>query len=72
MALIDLVEYFNDRFEHEHKANYRPLTLEHNLVSGLFGQLKVSSSFSPLRHIANATTVSGHSVKIKVSANESP
>ena len=72
MALIDLVEYFNDRFEREHKANYRPLILEDNRVSGLFGQLKVSSSFSPLRHITNVNNVSGHSVKIKVSANESP
>lgn len=72
MALIDLVEYFNDRFEREHKANYRPLIVENNRVSGIFGQLKVSSLFSPLRQIANAKTVSGHSVKIKVSANESP
>ncbi len=75
MALIDLVEYFNDRFEHEHKANYRPLILENNLVSGIFGQLntfQVSSTFSPLRHIANVSNISGHSVKIKVSANESP
>jgi EAL domain-containing protein (putative c-di-GMP-specific phosphodiesterase class I) len=72
MALIDLVEYFNNRFEHEHKANYRPLILENNLVSGLFGELKISSTFSPLRHITNVSNVSGHSVKIKVSANESP
>ncbi len=72
MVLIDLVEYFNDRFEREHKANYRPLVLENNLVSGFFGQLKISSIFSPLRHIANVSNVSGHNVKIKVSANESP
>jgi EAL domain-containing protein (putative c-di-GMP-specific phosphodiesterase class I) len=72
MALIDLIEYFNDRFEREHKANYRPLILENNLVSGLFGQLKISSIFSPLRESANVKNVSGHSVKIKVSATESP
>ncbi len=72
MALIDLIEYFNDRFEREHQAHYRPLVLENNLVSGFFGQLKISSVFSPLRHIANIESVSGHSVKIKVSANESP
>jgi hypothetical protein len=72
MALIDLVEYFNNRFEHEHKANYRPLILENNLVSGIFGELKISSIFSPLRQISNVTNVSGHAVKIKVSANESP
>lgn len=72
MALIDLVEYFNDRFEREHKANYRPLVLENDNVSGIFGQLKISSIFSPLRHNKNFVNVSGHSVKIKVSANESP
>lgn len=71
MALIDLVEYFNDRFEREHKANYRPLVLENDSVSGIFGQLKISSIFSPLRHNKNVINVSGHSVKIKVSANES-
>jgi hypothetical protein len=72
MALIDLVEYFNDRFEREHQAHYRPLILENNFVTGLFGQLRISSIFSPLRQISNVTNVSGHAVKIKVSANESP
>lgn len=72
MALIDLVEYFNDRFEREHQAHYRPLILENNFVTGLFRQLRISSIFSPLRQISNVTNVSGHAVKIKVSANESP
>lgn len=72
MALIDLVEYFNDRFEREHQAHYRPLILENNFVTGLFGQLRISSIFSPLRQISNVTNVSGYAVKIKVSANESP
>lgn len=70
MALHDLVEYFNDRFERENKINYRPLVLENENVSGIFGQLKISSIFSPLRHNKNVINVSGHSVKIKVSANE--
>lgn len=71
MALNDLVEYFNDRFEREHQAHYRPLSVENNQVTGVFGQLNISSIFSPLRQISNITNVSGHSVKIKVSANES-
>jgi hypothetical protein len=72
MALVDLVEYFNDRFEREHQAHYRPLSIENNQVTGVFGQLSISSVFSPLRQISNITNVSGHAVKIKVSANESP
>jgi EAL domain-containing protein (putative c-di-GMP-specific phosphodiesterase class I) len=72
MALIDLAEYFNDRFEREHSVNYRPLIIENDRVSGLFGQLKISSIFSPLRQVQKPTAVNGHAVKIKVSAVESP
>ncbi len=68
MALNDLVEHFNDRFEREHHANYRPLIIENNLVSGIFGSLCISSSFSPLRQTANPTIITGHAVKIKVAA----
>ena len=72
MALVDLVEYFNDRFEREHQAHYRPLSLENNRVTGVFGQLNISSVFSPLRQTENIRNISGHAVKIKVCANESP
>ena len=72
MALVDLVEYFNDRFEREHQAHYRPLSIENNQVIGVFGQLSISSVFSPLREISNVINVSGHAVKIKVSAQDSP
>jgi len=72
MALIDLVEYFNNRFESEHKANYRPLIIENNQVSGLFGQLRIGSIFSPLRQTFNPNFVTGHAVKIKVTANKAP
>ncbi|MGB4497364.1 MAG: hypothetical protein WBI40_01580 [Methylococcaceae bacterium] len=71
MALIDLVEYFNDRFEREHKANYRPLIIENNRVNGLFGQLRIGSRFSALRQTQNPSAVQAHAVKIKVSACES-
>jgi hypothetical protein len=72
MALADLVEYFNNRFEQEHRANYRPLVIENNQVIGLFGQLSIGSVFSSFRDSANPKMVNGHAVKIKVSANESP
>ncbi len=71
MALLDLVEYFNNRFEREHHANYRPLVIENNQVMGFFGQLRIGSTFSPLRQIANPATITGYAVKIKVSACES-
>ena len=58
MALNDLVEYLNDRFEREHQAHYRPLSVENNQVTGVFGQLNISSIFSPLRQISNITNVS--------------
>ena len=70
MALFDLVEYFNDRFEREHRAKYRPLVIENNRVYGVFGQLRIHSIFSPLRETVNPKKVSGHAVKIKVSAYE--
>ncbi len=71
MALLDLVEYFNDRFEQEHKANYRPLIIENNRVSGIFGQLRISSRFSALRQTHNPSAIQAHAVKINVSACES-
>jgi hypothetical protein len=72
MALNDLVEYFNNRFEREHQANYRPLIVENNGVIGLFGQLRIGSHFSPLRQTIHPENVNGYAVKIKISADESP
>lgn len=71
MALIDLVEYFNNRFEREHNANYRPLVIENNQVMGFFGQVRIGSVFSSLRQSTTPTSIAGHAVKIKVSACES-
>lgn len=70
MALIDLVEYFNNSFESKHHAKYRPLVVENNRVYGVFGQLRIHSVFSPLRETVNPKNVSGHAVKIKVAAYE--
>ena len=71
MALHDLVDYFNNRFEHEHHANYRPLTVENDRVHGFFGQLRISSIFSPIREKNRLETITGQAVKIKVDAVES-
>ncbi|MEI7795963.1 MAG: hypothetical protein WCI06_04920 [Methylococcaceae bacterium] len=71
MALVDLVEYFNNRFEREHHAKYRPLVVENDRVYGVFGQLRIHSVFSPLRETVNPKNVSGHAVTIKVAAYES-
>ncbi len=70
MALNDLVKYFNDRFEREHHAKYRPLVLENGRVYGIFGQVRIQSVFSPLRENINPARVNGHAVKIKVAAQE--
>jgi len=45
MPLQDLVEYFNDRFELEHRSTYRPFILENGEVSGLFGPIRIDSIF---------------------------
>ena len=70
MPLNDLAKYFNDRFEREHHAKYRPLVVENNQVYGVFGQLHIHSVFSPLRETVDPKNVSGHAVKIKIAASE--
>ena len=70
MPLNDLAEYFNNRFEREHHAKYRPLVVENNRVYGVFGLLHIHSVFSPLRETVDPKNVSGYAVKIKVAASE--
>ena len=70
MPLANLVEYFNNRFEQEHQADYRPLFLEEHRVCGFFDQLMISSQFSPLRQTTNPGNIFGHSVKIKVAPEQ--
>jgi hypothetical protein len=72
MPLHDLVEYFNDRFGQEHRSSYRPFILKDNQVSGLFGPIRIESSFSPIRQTFNPTAIIGHTAKIEVSTHTTP
>lgn len=72
MSLQSLVDYFNDRFEQEHRSHFRrPFILENGLVSGLFGPIRIgpiriSSVFAPMREISGK--VVGHVSACAVSA----
>ncbi|WP_333873984.1 hypothetical protein [Methylobacter sp.] len=72
MPLQDLVEYFNDRFELEHRSTYRPFILENGEVSGLFGPIRIDSIFSPLRQTLKPTTIVGHTAQITVATHKTP
>lgn len=64
--LQQLIDYFNDRFEHEHHSNFRPFILEGGLVSGIFGPIRVSSFFLPVRRVDNNEALTGHIAQISV------
>jgi len=67
MPLQNLVEYFNDRFGQEHRSSFRPFLLEENTISALFGQIKISSVFSPIRQALRPAEIVGHAAKLNVS-----
>ncbi len=66
VPLQQLVDYFNDRFEHEHHSNFRPFILEKGLVSGIFGPIQVSSTFLPVRQADNSEALIGHIAQLAV------
>ena len=70
MPLQGLVDYFNDRLEREHRSNLRPFVLEEGKVSGLFGPIRIESSFTPLRLTLTPTVIVGHTAHISVAANK--
>lgn len=70
MPLQQLVNHFNDRFEHEHHSSFRPFILENGLVSGLFGPIRIGSIFSPIRHADNHEQLAGHAAQISVSPHD--
>lgn len=70
MPLQNLVDYFNDRFEFEHRASFRPFILENGVVSGLFGPIKIDSQFNVLRKTAKPTVVYGQAAQISVSTRK--
>ncbi|MFZ2726928.1 MAG: hypothetical protein WAX77_11800 [Methylococcaceae bacterium] len=70
MPLQQLVEHFNDRFEKEHHLTFKPFILEDGFVSGLFGQIRVGSTFKPVRYALDPQRIMGHSSKISVSTHD--
>ncbi len=66
MPLEDLVEYFNDRFGQEHRCSFSPFIMEAGKVSGLFGQIRISSDLVPLRQALKPTVVIGYGAQIRV------
>ncbi len=70
MPLQQLVEYFNDRLEHEHNSGFRPFVLENHQVEGLFGPIRISSKLAPIRKTLSTSHVLGHTAQLVVSANQ--
>jgi EAL domain-containing protein (putative c-di-GMP-specific phosphodiesterase class I) len=70
MPLQQLVEYFNDRFEREHRSHFRPLILQAGQVNGLFGPIRVGSVFTSVRPLADPLTVIGHTVACSVATHD--
>lgn len=69
MPLEQLVEYFNDRLGREHNSIFRPFFLGEGKVSGLFGPIRIDSSFEPIRQALKPTVIIGHKAKISVAHN---
>ena len=70
MPLLDLVNYFNDRLEREHRSSFRTFILEEGKVSGLFGPIRIDSFFAPLRQTLKPTVMVGHKAQITVAPNK--
>ena len=70
MPLQNLTDYFNDRFGQEHRSSFRPFLLENGVISTLFGQIKISSLFLPIRLAQKPEHIIGHGAKLKVSTHE--
>jgi hypothetical protein len=70
MPLQDLVEYFNDRLGREHRSSFRPFVLAEGKVSGLFGPIRIDSSFALLRQALKPTVIVGHKAQITVTPNK--
>ena len=66
MYLQPLVDYFNDRFETEHRSNIRPFIIENGLVSGIFGPIQISSVFDSVRRTDDHENLVGHIAHISV------
>ena len=70
MPLQHLVEYFNDRFEREHYSGFRPFVLNEGKVGGLYGKIRIDSSFTPLRQALKPAVIVGHTSQITITPNK--
>lgn len=66
VPLQQLVDYFNDRFEHEHHSSFRPFILHRGAVSGIFGPIRVSSIFLPVRQANDNDKLIGRIARLSV------
>lgn len=71
MPLQQLVEYFNDRLEQEHKNGLRPFILENGAVRGVFGPILIGSRLSPIRETLRSANVIGQIAQLSVTSNSS-
>lgn len=70
VPLHQLVDYFNNRFEQEHQSNFRPFILDNDGVSGIFGPIRVSSIFLPVRQADGTERLIGHIAQLSVTPYE--
>ncbi|MDT8407481.1 MAG: hypothetical protein RQ715_09565 [Methylococcales bacterium] len=71
MPLQDLVEYFNDRLEWEHHANFRPFFFKDNQVYGLFGPIRIGTDFQAITPLDGSEPI-GQWARLQVSTEEVP
>ncbi len=70
MPIQELVEYFNDRLQREHRSHFRPFVLKEGKAIGLFGPLRIESVFSPLRKTLQPDIIIGHTARISVAPDK--
>jgi EAL domain-containing protein (putative c-di-GMP-specific phosphodiesterase class I) len=68
VPLPQLIDYFNDRFEQEQHSKFRPFILDKDVVSGIFGPIRVSSIFLPVRHADHNENLMGHIAQLSVTS----
>ncbi|MDD1620455.1 MAG: EAL domain-containing protein [Methylococcaceae bacterium] len=69
MPVQQLVEYFNDRLEREHKNHLRPFVIKDDKVYGIYGPVRVGSVMLPLRETLRQSQIAGYTAHINVAAN---
>lgn len=70
MKIQQLVDYFNDRFVHEHHPKLQPFILKNGQVSGIFGPIRIGSAFLANRPANANESLVGHAAQIIVSPFE--